>query len=157
MSKSAKPRRAYDPQRWLRRAVSAQAARAEAAPLTEDQQRDLGLSYWLSFDQMLHGGSEEAWHSLASTLNICLVLVERGFGAEYESDIKDAQNALMRTKSRRARTGSWSLDADGIAAFRKALAIHDSQMEIAERSEIRAATTEVRRRIEGGDILAEVA
>jgi hypothetical protein len=157
MPTTKKNRRAYDPQRWLRRAVSAQEARAEAAPLTDDQQRDLGLSYWLCFDQMLHGGSEEAWHSLASTLNIALVLVERGFGAEYESEIKDAQNALMRAKSRQARTGSWSLDADGIAAFRKALCIHDAQMGLAERSEIRAATTEVRRRIEGGDVLAEVA
>lgn len=155
MARSTKPRRKYDPNRWLRRTIATHGARVEAAPLTDDQQRDLGLAYHLSFQTMLTGGSETAWHSLAATLNVCLILCERGFGAEFESEIKAGMRALMRTKYRQQETGSWALDGDGIAAMRRVLEIHDAQVEIAERGEIRAAINEVYRRVESGAVYAE--
>lgn len=157
MSRSQKPRRKYDPNRAIRRVVSTHAARIEAAPLAADQQRDLGLAYHLSFEAMLRGGAEEAWHALAATLNIALILCERGFGVEFEGEIKAAMRALMRTKYRQQETGSWALDGDGIAALRKALAIHDEQVRIAERGEIRQAIQEVYRRVESGEVYAEAA
>ncbi|KAA0089330.1 hypothetical protein CIW54_07645 [Paraburkholderia sp. T12-10] len=106
---------------------------------------------------MLRGGAEEAWHALAATLNIALILCERGFGVEFEGEIKAAMRALMRTKYRQQETGSWVLDGDGIAALRKALAIHDEQVRIAERGEIRQAIQEVYRRVESGEVYAEAA
>ena len=157
MARSQKPRRKYDPNRWLRRTIATHGARVEAAPLTSEQQRDLGLAYHLSFEQMLNGGSETAWHSLAAALNVCLILCERGFGAEFETEIKAAMRALMRTKYRQQKTGSWALDGEGLAAMRKALEIHDAQVEIAERGEIRAAINEVYRRVQSGDVYAEAA
>lgn len=157
MSRSQKPRRKYDPQKWLRRTIAIHGQRVESAPLTSEQQRDLGLAYHLSFQQMLNGGSETAWHSLAATLNVCLILCERGFGAEFENEIKAGMRALMRTKYRQQQTGSWALDGDGITAMRKALEIHDAQVEIAERGEIRAAINEVYRRVTAGDVYAEAA
>lgn len=157
MSKSKSPRRKYDPDRWLRRTIAVHDARVEAAPLTSNQQRDLGLAYHLSFEQMLNGGSETAWHSLAATLNVSLILCERGIGAEFENEIKAAMRALMRARYRQQSTGSWALDGDGLTAMRKALAIHDAQIEIAERGEIRAAINEVYRRVESGDVYAEAA
>lgn len=155
MSRSQKPRRKYDPNRAIRRVVSTHAARIEAAPLAADQQRDLGLAYHLSFEAMLRGGAEEAWHALAATLNIALILCERGFGVEFEGEIKAAMRALMRTKYRQQETGSWALDGDGITAMRRALEIHDAQIEFAERGEIRAAINEVYARVMAGDVYAE--
>jgi hypothetical protein len=157
VSKSKKPRRKYDPNKWLRRTIAVHGARVEASPLTDSQQRDLGLAYHLSFETMLNGGSEEAWHALAATLNVCLILCERGFGAEFEAEIKAGMRALMRCKYRQQQTGSWAFDGDGIAAMRTALEIHDQQIRIAERGEIRAAINEVYRRVSSGDVYAEAA
>lgn len=153
MSRSQKPRRKYDPSRWLRRTLATHAARADAAPLTGDQQRDLGLSYWMAFQTMLNSPNDGAWNTLATSLNIALVLCERGFGSEYEPDIKCAQEALMRAIGRHRQCGSWALDGDGIVAIRTAVEIHDQQMRITERREVRDAIDEVHRRISAGDTL----
>jgi len=153
MPSSSKPKRKYQPGRWLRRTVAAQEARIEAAPLTGDQQRDLGLAYWLSFQAMLNAPCESAWHSLAASLNVAMVLCERGFGAEYIGDIKAAQMSLMRAYKRSNDGKSWELDAEGIAAIRAALTLHDAQVEIAERKEIRLAINEIYERVNNGDVL----
>ena len=155
VSKRDRRGKKYDPNRTIRRVVSAHASRVEASPLTDGQRLDLGLAYHLSFEAMLRGGTEEAWHAIAATLNIALILTERGFGVEFENEIKAAMRALMRTKYRQQETGSWALDGDGIAALRVALAIHDEQVRIAERSEIRQAINEVYRRVQSGDTYAE--
>lgn len=154
---SKKPRKKYNPNRFFARIAANAERRRDANPLTGDQLTDLGLAYRLSFQAMLNGGSESAWHSLAASLNIALILVERGFGSEYEPQIKAAMQALMRTKYRQAQTGSWALDGDGIAALRDALDVHDAQVEVAERAEIRAAINEVYRRVDAGDVYAEAA
>jgi hypothetical protein len=153
MSKSQKPRRKYDPSRWLTRIATNAERRRDANPLTDDQQRDLGLAYRLSFQAMLTRPEECHWHTLAATANIALLLCEQNFGAEYIDDIKAAQDALMRTMHRQKKTGSWAMDAEGIAAIRKALDLHDAQVEIAERGEIRKAMQEIYRRINAGDVL----
>lgn len=157
VSKRDRKGKRYDPNRTIRRVVAAHTTRVEASPLTGSQQRDLGLAYHLSFETMLRGGSEEAWHALAASLNVALILVERGFGAEFENEIKAAMRALMRCKYRQQETGAWALDGDGIAAMRTALAIHDEQVRIAERGEIRHAINEVYRRVQSGDTYAEAA
>lgn len=157
MARSQKPRRKYNPNRFVTRIVANAERRRDAHPLTGDQRTDLGLAYRLSYQTMLNGGSESAWHSLAASLNIALILCERQIGAEYEPQIKAAMQALMRTKYRQQRTGSWALDAEGIAALRGALDVHDAQVEVAERAEIRAAIEEVYRRVDAGETYAEAA
>jgi hypothetical protein len=157
MPKSKSRGKRYSPGRWLRRTVAAHEARIEAAPLTDDQQRDLGLAYWLSFQAMLNAPCEEVWHSVAASLNVAMILCERGFGEEYIDDIKAAQIALMRTYKRGNDGKSWALDADGIAAIRKALELHDAQVEIAERREIRLAINAIYERVNNGDVLEVVA
>jgi hypothetical protein len=153
MAGTKKPKKRYNPRKAINRAVSI----VEASPLTGEQQRDLGLAYHLSFQAMLNGGTEEAWHALAATCNIALILCERGFGAEFENEIKAGMRALMRTKYRQRQTGSWAMDGEGISAMRTALEIHDAQVEIAERAEIRRALNEVYRRVEAGETYAEAA
>lgn len=153
MPTTKKSRRPYDPSRWLARTQAAQQKRLDAAPLLPDQQRDLGLNVWLSFELMTKGGSEIAWHNLASTLNIAMRLAEVGIGAEYLSDITKAQDALVRIDYRQRRTGSWAFDAEGMAAVQAALEIHDEQMKLAERGEVRSAINEVNKRLKSGDVL----
>jgi len=157
MPASSKPRRKYQPGRWLRRTVAAHEARIEAATLTDDQQRDLGLAYWLNFQTMLNAPSESAWYALAASLNVALVLCDRGFGTEYTDEIKTAQAALMRAHKRNSDGKSWALDADGIKAVRAALSLHDAQVEVAARKEIRLAISEIAERVRNGDVMEVVA
>lgn len=149
-----KPRRAYDPNRWLMRTHATQRIRMDGKPLLPDQRQDLGLNYWLCFDVMKRGGSESAWNALAQTANIALVIAEMGIGSEYIDAIKRAQDALMRIDYRQKHSGSWAMDAEGMAALHHCLTIHDSQMEIAERGEIRKCIAEVNKRLTAGDILS---
>jgi hypothetical protein len=111
------------------------------------------LAYWLSFQAMLNAPNEESWHALACALNIALILSERGFGADYEEDIKLGQEALMRALGRHRLTGSWALDGAGIVTVRRAIEVHDQQMCIADRAEIRKAINEVHRRVTAGETL----
>jgi hypothetical protein len=50
MSKSQKPRRKYDPARWINRAVTANEQRMDAKPLAIDRQTDIALGHHLSFE-----------------------------------------------------------------------------------------------------------
>lgn len=155
MSKSQKPRRKYDPTRWLHRAVTANEARQDAKPLAADRQTDIALGHHLSFELMLKNPSDDAWYDLAGNLNMALVLAERGFGSEYVDDIKSAMVGMMRARYRFDTTGSIALDADAIRSLRVALELHDEQLKVAERSELRAAAKTIVDRVKNGDLYAE--
>lgn len=141
MSRSQKPRKKYDPTRWLDRSVKANEARMDTKPLTDDRQRDLGIAFRVAFDLMIHGGDESAWHTLAQALNIALVMCENDFGKEYEPEIKLALEGLVRAKVRFDRTGRWGFDGDAIQVIRLGLELHEEQMRVADRADIRAATS----------------
>lgn len=155
VSKKRKGSRKYDPNRWLNRAIAANERRMDAKPLTETRQNEIALGHHLSFEALLRCPTEEAWYDLAGNLNMALVLCERGIGAEYIDDIKAAMIGMMRSKYRADRTGSYALDADAIASLKTALAVHDAQLEVAERSELRAAAKTIVDRANNGDIYAD--
>jgi hypothetical protein len=130
--------------------VAAHEIRVDRKPLTEDQQRDLGLQYHVAFEKMLRGGDQDAWFILAGSMNVALMLAEMDYGAEFIPEIKAAMQALMRANYRAQETGQWSFDGDGINAMRTALAIHDQQCALATRSEIRAALVALGERVREG-------
>ena len=154
MSRSKKPRRKYDPTRWLHRAVTANEQRRDANPLTDSQQRDLGLAYHIAFENMLKRGSEEDWYILASSMNVALVLAERGYGEEFIPEVKAAMESLMDCKYRADRTGRWAFDGDGIQAMRTALTLHDQQCALATRAEIKAVLQAIVKRANEGHMYA---
>ena len=123
-------------------------------PLEQDQRTDLGIAYRMSFQSLRTGtGQEHDFHTIACTLNIALVLAERGYGAEWVERVKAAQDGLMRCQGRGQNTGRWGLDGEAMTALTDALALHDEQIALATQREIREAIAEVHRRITNGDTL----
>ncbi|AJX59487.1 hypothetical protein AQ938_06700 [Burkholderia pseudomallei] len=163
MAKSKKPRRPYRPRPSSRCDAlgpiqrAAQAA-IDRAPMSEDQARDLGIAYHLSLERMLKGtGDEEAWSTVTCSLNIALVLAERGIAADDVELLVRALEGAFRAKQRAAQTGRWAYDGDAIHDIREAFAVHDEQMRVALVGEVRAALNEVHRRIDAGNVYREAA
>ena len=153
MSRSKKPRRHYDPSRLFHCVAARQERKTAARPLDLSQTNDIGLAYHLSFSAVQGGyGTEEAWSQLACSMNIAMLLAEQGIGSERLGDIRRAQDALMRAKARGERTGTWGLDGDGIRDLRAAITAHDAQISTATKAQIRAAISEMHRRMNAGDV-----
>jgi hypothetical protein len=130
----------------------------DAAPLSDGQLQDLGLAYWLNLEQLASGdANEEAWSVVVTALNIGLALVEAGIGAEHEQTFNRALDGAFRAKTRSTRTGSYRLDGGALTEIKAALAVHDGQMDIASRTEVVAAMTLVRRRIDEGYVYKDAA
>jgi hypothetical protein len=144
MSRKSARRTIRDPMAWIHKRT----------PLADDQQRDLGLAYRMALQAMLRGhGTEQAWSTLACSLNIALILAEKGNGIGSIPAIKLAQAALMRTKERALRTGKWAFDGEGINQVQTAINLHDEQMLVETKAGVVAALREVHRRIEMDEVM----
>lgn len=127
-------------------------------PLSDDQVRDLGLNYRMAFRAMLNGGAtEERWSICVCSLNIALVLAERGLGEEYIPRINEALAGAFRAKVRAGSIGSWGFDGPAIQAIKDAFDVHDEQLTLATKNETRAALHEVHRRADEGNVYQEAA
>lgn len=154
MPKSKSRGKKYDPTRIISRIACNAEKRRDANPLTDDQQRDLGLAYHIAFENMLKRGSEEDWYCIASSMNVALVLAEQGYGEEFIPDIKLAMESLMDVKYRADRTGRWAFDGAGIQAMRRAITLHDQQCALATRAEIKTALQIIIKRANEGHMYA---
>ncbi|SDV49215.1 hypothetical protein [Chitinasiproducens palmae] len=157
MSKSKKPRRPYDPNRWLRRVEEGQQRRRGACLLSNGQVIDIGIGCRLALDTMRHGGDEASWYTLAAALNMSLILCERGIGEDYLPTIIAGQEALMRIKARANTCGSWAMDGAGRQVIETAIAVHEGHIEGCTHGEVRGAIGEVERRMTAGDVFEEAA
>jgi hypothetical protein len=163
MSKSKKPRKQYRPRPVAQHgglvAIAMCHARGEnASTLTTDQTTDLGVAYWLSFENLRAGdANEESWSCVACALNVALVLCEKGIGAEYEQQLVTALDGCFRAKIRSAKTGNFRLDGDALRDIETALQIHDEQMAIAKRWEVTAAMNTIYKRLAEGNVYREAA
>ncbi len=123
-------------------------------PLSKSQQTEIGIAYHMAFDSMRKGvGQEGDFHTIACSLNIALILSERGYGTDWIDQIKAAQAGLIRCLIRGQKTGSWGLDGPAMTVLAEALALHDEQIELATGKEIREAIAEVHRRVIVGEVL----
>lgn len=135
-----------------RRLINPLAFLGQRARLDDEQQRAIGIAYHMSLQAMLSGdGTEQAWATLSCTLNLALMLCELGIAANAIQTIKLAQEALLRSRSRAERTGTWALDGEGIRILQAALTIHDEQISRCTRQQIDAALNEVHRRVSIGE------
>lgn len=163
MSKSKKPRKQYRPKPVTQHgglvAIAMCHARGEnASTLKADQVTDLGVAYWLSFENLRTGSAnEESWSCVACALNVGMVLTEKGIGAEYEQDLVKALDGLFRAQIRSKKSGNWRLDGEALRDVEHALQIHDQQMEIAKRWEVTAAMNTIYARLAAGDVYKEAA
>lgn len=123
--------------------------------LATDQQVDLGTAYHMALQAILRGhGAEQAWHTLACSLNIALILCEQGFCAGEIETIKQAQQALMSCKARADKRNRYAFSGDEARLVMAATTIHDDQISRATRAQVTAALREVHRRIESDEVFA---
>ena len=140
--------------RTVRQVRDPMACITKRMPLADDQTRDLGIAYHVSLQAMLSGrGSEQAWSTVACTLNIAMLLAEDGIEAAALPTILIAQEALLRVRERAQRTSKWAFDGDGIRVILAAINIHDEQISRATRGKIVAALEELHRRVMIGEVL----
>jgi hypothetical protein len=159
MTKPKKPRnKKYTPKPVAQHggliAIAMCHARGEnASTLKPDQVTDLGVAYWLSFENLRTGdANEESWSCVACALNVALVLCEKGIGAEYERQLVTALDGCFRAKIRSAKTGNFRLDGEALRDIETALQIHDQQMAIAKRWEVTAAMQTIYKRLKDGNV-----
>jgi hypothetical protein len=135
-------RKTCDPMFWINKRL----------PISQDQQRDLGIAYHVSLQALLSGrGTEQAWATLACALNVALILCEQGVAESYLTTIQRAQDALLLTRERAQRVNRWAFSGDEARAVMRACAIHDEQISRATRGQIVSALEEVHRRVEIGE------
>ena len=124
-------------------------------PLLQEEVTALGLQYHEAF-AVLRGDTEanEGHFCMMSVaINTALVLAEMGIGTEFVKDVEAAQEGLARCHIRGTELGRWALDGDAIRDIEMALALHDEQMRVATKGQIREALAEVARRINIGNVL----
>lgn len=101
--------------------------------LTDDQLTDLGFAVHACIERLRTGnGIELDWHTLAAAVNVSLVLCERGIGR-------------------------WAFDGSAYVALTRAVELHEAQLASITRDSARAAMLEVRRRVDRGEVLNQVA
>lgn len=157
MPKSKKRTKKYDAGRWLRQTVNGIERRMDAMPLQSSRATTIAIGHHIAFDLLLKAPTDEAWHDVGSALNMCLVLSEQGFGLEHLATVKDSMVGLMRARARYAAGGSLALDGEAIKAIRFALALHDEQLAVANRADVKQAAHEIVRRVNSNDIYADFA
>lgn len=125
-------------------------------PLDDAQKTDESIALRVSLEALRTGMADEsAFHAITAAINVSLILCERGVGADYEADIKQAQNALLRVWTRSEKTGRWLFDGTGWQHVKHAIDIHEAQLASISRREASEAFREVIRRIDRGLVVEE--
>lgn len=142
--------------------IGAIAAQHDAAfmrqPMSDGQLTDLSLAFRLAFADMLAGrATEENWSMIACSLNIAVVLAERGYGEDCIPQINEALEGAFRAKLRAGRTGHWGFDGPAIQTIKNALEVHEAQLAAATKQELREVLLEVHRRIDEKNVFSEAA
>lgn len=95
------------------------------ADLTPQQITSIGLMGWQTLDLIKRGkATVPDVHCLATCVNVCAVLFERGNGAEYGEIVADGLEAMRRIMARPKPLG----DGEGLTALGKLLELYDAQV-----------------------------
>jgi len=118
----------------------------------EEQRSEIAQGYWMAFQQLKMGAAtEQAWTTLAVTLNKAMILCENGFGEEHEPAMRDALEAMVRARERGDRSGAYRLDGEGLSAVSVAIQIHDEQMKLVVYRDIHRVELIMEARIANGN------
>jgi N-acetylglucosamine kinase-like BadF-type ATPase len=160
MSKSAKPRKKYDPAKGALRTaklsqrfesrISAQAEElikaSFARTLGDNDLAKLAVQYHAAFATLRLCGGHEAFKDVAAAILIAQRFAEVGIAPEFAGEINEALKALHRVQERALGTGRWLLDGDGLKSVMRGMAIYDAQMDVATYGQLREAVVEAARR-----------
>lgn len=98
-------------------------------PMVATKQTDLALKARLAFESFQSGTANHAERgTLASVVNISMVLARKHCGAEDLIDAQEAQEALLRADSRVLNGKQWSFDDEGQIAMLRALSVYEQQI-----------------------------
>lgn len=126
----------------------------EHLPLATEQQSDIELTHWLSFDNLTKGQHPTAhdWANVTSAINLGLLLAELGYGYDEQPLLQRAQPALALCAQRGERTGIWRFNGADIECIRIALELHDEQLKLCTDADITASLKEQKKRIMRGQV-----
>ena len=131
----------------------AQLCHTMVTPFDTERLGALASAYWVSFARIkMHDASLEAWSTVSSTLNMTLLLCEKGYGEEHIPLVNTALEAMFKSQQRAKRTGTYRLDGAGMTAVPEALQVHDEQMTHTTPLEMIHANAELKRRMAAGNV-----
>lgn len=156
MSRNKKPRKAYAPKAFV--GTAGMDILDRRTPMDASQTTNLGIAYYVAFDEMLRGrGTEEHWSTVVCALNLALLIAETGPGLSRIGIIKSALDGAVRARDRAKATGKWGFDGDAVVDTRISLDTHHSQMAIVTKTVVLSAIKEMHRRIDAGIVFKEAA
>lgn len=120
--------------------------------LTGTKQTELALRARLAFDSIVSGRvSPGDPDELAVVSNICLLLCEKGIGAEYLERVKQAQEAILSAQRRENDGKAFNFTGPERAAVLDLLDLHEQHLMCASELQFIEALAEVEVRIRSGD------
>ncbi len=124
-------------------------------PMSSDQLTELGLGYWLAFDNMLfHESTEYDWNIVTGSLNIAIVMAENDIRPDSMGLFKRALDASFSAKLRGEATGVWRYSGADIDTIRSALQIHDRQCAQVTQGVMVRTIQDVQQRVDQGHVYA---
>ncbi len=147
MASNKKPKKKYRPKGVVLNPI--EYVISGMKPPTEDVKTKLKVAYHWAMASLTKGnGTPDDWQEVTNTLNVAMVLCEKGFGREYLPSLSNAADALVRMRDRFKQEGkSLLFRADEMQAVNEALALHDAQLEATLVKDVELAVKEVERRL----------
>lgn len=121
--------------------------------MTRAQQTDLALRSRLAFDNIIHGRAEHGDpDELAVISNLCLVLCERGIGAEFLPRVKEAQQAILSAQERENAGKAFNFTGTERQALLDLMDLHEQQILLASELDLIESLAEIEVRVSQGDV-----
>lgn len=133
----------YDAGRWLRQTVNGIERRMDTKPLEPKRQDELALGHHLAFEQLLTAQSDDGWYEVAGHLRMALALARSDVGSEYEGEIKAAMACMVRARRSFDAGDGLVIDDAAKATIALAIEIHDAQLVLATRDELKTAANAI--------------
>jgi len=141
------------PQGGFSAIARAQRKQMHKTQLPPQNQTNTVLAYHVAIDAMTAGTANlNHFDTLVYAMNIAVILMERGLGAEDIDLIRTAQDGLARAKQRYLEHGKLGLDGDALKALKAAAIVHEAQVAVATRGELVDAINEMHARVERGNV-----
>jgi hypothetical protein len=147
MSANKKPKKKYRPKGVVLNPI--EYVISGMKPPAEDVKTKLKVAYHWAMANLTKGrGTPTDWQEVTNTLNVAMVLCERGFGREYLPSLSEAADALVRMRDRYKQEGkSLLFRADEMKAVNEAIDLHDAQLDATLVKDVELAVIEVERRL----------
>jgi hypothetical protein len=130
---------------------------AMTAALPDEHRDKVEIGYGINLDRLVKGkASMDDIEELGFLANVTVILCETrfgGFGSEHEQLAIAGQLAVVNAFRRGLKGGNFGLSGPEIQAVRGVYELHVEQMRVCSQAHLIAATTEVERRQNIGEVI----